>query len=149
MEIINALSWQNKIAIADYGTMAFVFLIGLVAAMRAIVRNNLSTDAKRLCIGISLICLWGMTHQTFWFTRWYLYANADSRTQWFLDHSYLLMIPYTTAFVGGIFVAYALFRDKCLAHKFVSSRGYTWASGWLSWAIALIALWFGIYVVLP
>ena len=149
MEVLQELSWQNKIAIANYGVMAIMFALGLFAAVRVLWLNHLSVDARRLCVGIGGVCAWGVMHQSFWFTRWWLYANADARTQWFLDHSWLLAIPYTIAFLGSTSVAYALFRDRCFAHKEAERRGYTWLNGWLVWITMLVGLWIIIFGVLP
>lgn len=149
MEELKLLGWQNKIAIANYGVMALLFMAGFVAAVRVLILNNLSADAKRLTFGISMICAWGVFHQCFWFARWWLYSNGDTRTQWFLDNSWLLTIPYLIAFLGSTSLAYALFRDRCFTHQIGERRGYTWLNGWFVWIIMIALTWITIFGVLP
>ena len=143
------MEWQDKIAIADYGTMAVLFLLGLIAAVRAARSKGLERDSYRLCYGIALVCLWGVVHQSYWFVRWVLLAGDDPRTQWFLDNSWILMMPYSVAFAGSVTIAYALFRRRCFMQTRLNNFQWPWFQGWIAWAICIFLLWTSIYVVIP
>lgn len=143
------MEWQDKIAIADYGTMAVLFLLGLIAAIRAGRTEGLEPDSYRLCYGIALICLWGVLHQSWWFTRWVLLSFGDPRTQFFLDNSWALMVPYTMAFVGSISVAFSLFRRRCFLQNSIKEFYLPWFHGWSIWAVLIASVWMAIYIALP
>jgi hypothetical protein len=142
------MDWEDQIAIANYGTMAFLMGLGLVACFRAYSEPGLLPDAKRLIVGIALFCGCFGTHQTFWFARWYLFALGDERTNWFLEHSWMLMGPYMLGYTGSIYVAYALFRSRC----FVTNRTESmlkWQHGWAIWLVGVASVWLFVFTVLP
>jgi hypothetical protein len=130
----------DRIAIANYGTTAVLFFIGFLTALRIL--RKLEGDAWRLDLGIALVSLGISLHQTYWFTRWVLKGNNDPATQWFLDHSWSLLVVYLIIDTGAILIAYSLFRDNCfMAKSWGRVEQVSFNFGVLSWTISLMVLW--------
>jgi hypothetical protein len=142
------MDWEDQVAIANYGTTAVLMAVGVFACLRAYREPGLSIDAKRLIIGIGLVCAWPVMHQSYWFARWYLFALGDKRTNWFLEHTWLLTFPYLLVFIGSIYVAYALFRSRC----FVTGKAESllkWQHGWAIWLVGVAIVWLFVFSILP
>lgn len=138
----------DRLAITDYGVLAIIGFLGVIASWKALQHDELSSDAYRLVLGIFMASLWTTAHQAYWFARWWLKAAEDPLTEWFLEHSWALVPVYWVKFIGALMIAHALFRSNCFTQEYVKGR-IPWAHGFGVWLAMVAVLYVVVFLSIP
>ena len=144
------INWDDKISLTNYGMATFVMSMGFLAAFRARRMFGLSEDAKHLCEGLMLMAGGFAVHQAYWAFWKNLHMQGKQSAQWFVEHAYLLSVPYLSVFVGAAFVAFALVRRDCLLQSRIrqgtDGKREQWLLGMWAWILLMALVWIAIFM---